>query len=35
LYVEQGSTFSTTITLDDVYGEVYNLSGYTANSEIR
>jgi hypothetical protein len=35
LYVEQGSTFSTTIALDDVYGEAYNLTGYTANSEIR
>ena len=35
LYIEQGSTFSTTITLDDVYGEAYNLVGYSANSEIR
>jgi len=35
LYIEQGSTFNTTITLDDVYGEAYNLTGYTANSEIR
>jgi hypothetical protein len=35
LYLEQGSTFNTTITLDDVYGENYNLAGYTANSQIR
>jgi hypothetical protein len=35
LYLEQGSTFNTTITLDDVYGENYNLMGYTANSQIR
>ena len=35
LYIEQGTTFSTSITLDDVYGNVYNLVGYTANSQIR
>ena len=35
LYLEQGTTFNTTITLDDVYGTVYDLSGYTANSQIR
>lgn len=35
LYIEQGSTFNTTITLDDVYGESFNLIGYTANSQIR
>ena len=35
LIIEQGSTFTATITLDDVYGEVYDLSGYTAKSEIR
>ena len=35
LYIEQGSTYNTNITLDDVYGETYNLSGYTANSQIR
>lgn len=35
LYLEQGTTFSTTITLDDVYGEVYNLAGYQASSQIR
>ena len=35
LYVEQGTTFSTTITLDDAYGAAYNLYGYTANSQIR
>ena len=35
LYLEQGTTFSTTITLDDVYGSVYDLSNYTASSQIR
>jgi len=35
IYIEQGATFSTSITLDDVYGEAYNLVGYTANSQIR
>lgn len=35
LYVEQGSTYNTTITLDDVYGELYNLSGFTVSSQIR
>jgi hypothetical protein len=35
IYIEQGATFSTSITLDDVYGDAYNLVGYTANSQIR
>lgn len=35
LYLEQGASFSTTITLDDVYGETYNLAGYTASSQMR
>jgi hypothetical protein len=35
LYIEQGTSFSTTITLDDVYGDIYDLTGYTANSQIR
>lgn len=35
LYLEQGTTFSTTITIDDVYGDVYDLNGFTANSQIR
>jgi len=35
IYIEQGATFSTSITLDDVYGDTYNLRGYTANSQIR
>ena len=35
LFLEQGTDFTTTITLDDVYGTVYDLSGYTANSQIR
>ena len=35
LYLEQGTTFTTTITLDDVYGDIYDLSGYSASSQIR
>jgi hypothetical protein len=35
LYLEQGTTFNTTITLDDVYQNAYNLSGYTAKSMMR
>ena len=35
LYLEQGTTFTTTITLDDVYGDVYDLTGLTAYSQIR
>ena len=35
LYLEQGTTFTTTITLDDVYGATYNLAGYTASSQMR
>lgn len=35
LYLEKGATYNTTITLDDVYGDSYNLIGYTASSQIR
>jgi len=35
LYLEQGTTFNTTITLDDVYGNIYNLHSYSANSMMR
>ena len=35
LYLEQGTTFNTTITLDDLYGNVYDLTNCTANSQIR
>jgi hypothetical protein len=35
LYLEKGATYNTTITLDDVYGDKYNLVGYTANSQFR
>lgn len=35
LYLEQGTTWSTTITLDDIYLNAYNLSGYTASSQMR
>ena len=35
LVLEQGTTFSTTITIDDVYGEVFDLSGFSARAEMR
>jgi hypothetical protein len=35
LYLEQGTTFSSTITIDDVYGDIYDLSGVTPYSAIR
>jgi hypothetical protein len=35
LYLESGSNFSTTITVDDVYMNAYNLLGYSASSQMR
>ena len=35
IYIEQGTTWSTTITLDDIYLNAYNLAGYTASSQMR
>ena len=35
LYIEQGTSFTTTITVDDVYGDVFDLTNYTAQSQIR
>ena len=35
LYIEQGTTYSTTITIDGADYVAANLSGYTANSQIR
>ena len=35
LFLEKGASFNTTITLYDVNNDPYDLSGYTANSEIR
>jgi hypothetical protein len=35
LYLEQGTTFTTNITLDDVYGDAYNLSTLVAKSQIK
>lgn len=35
LTVEQGATFSTEITLKDVYSQPINLSQYTVNSQMR
>ena len=35
LTLEQGATFSTTINVEDTNGAAVNLSGYTANSQIR
>ena len=35
IFLEQGTTFSTTITLDDAYGNAYNLSGFSVASKAR
>jgi hypothetical protein len=35
LFLEQGTTFVTTITLDDVYGTPYDLTNVTAKSQVR
>jgi len=35
LTVDQGSDFSSTITVEDVNGNVTNLSGYTARGQVR
>mgnify|MGYP003704253911 CR=1 FL=1 len=35
LFLEQGTDFNTSITLDDVYGDPYDLTGVTAKSQIK
>jgi hypothetical protein len=35
LTVEQGATFSTTVNVEDVYGNALNLHSYTAQSQMR
>jgi hypothetical protein len=35
LFLEQGSDFNTSITLDDVNGDAYDLTGYTAKSQVK
>lgn len=35
LVIDQGTTFSTDLTLTDENGDPLNLNGYTANSQIR
>jgi hypothetical protein len=35
LFLEQGASFNTSITLDDVNGEAFNLSTYSASSQMR
>ncbi|CAB4132871.1 hypothetical protein UFOVP250_2 [uncultured Caudovirales phage] len=35
LYIEQGTTYTTTITLDDVYGSIYDLTSISAKAQIR
>jgi len=35
LYVEQNADFAATITIDDVYGNLYDLNNYTSNSQMR
>lgn len=35
LFLEQGATFNTSITLDDVSGAAFNLINYSASSQMR
>jgi hypothetical protein len=35
LFLEQGASFNTSIVLDDVAGESFNLLSYTASSQMR
>jgi hypothetical protein len=35
LFIEQGSNFNTSLTLNDVYGNPYNLANTTAKSSIK
>lgn len=35
LFLEQGASFNTSITLDDVNGEAFNLISYSASSQMR
>lgn len=35
LIIEAGSNFSASITIDDVYQEIYDLTGYTSASQMR
>lgn len=35
LFLEKGSDFTTTITLADVNGDAYNLTNFTAKSQVR
>lgn len=35
LFIEQGTTFNTTITLDDVNGDAFDLTGVTPKAQVR
>lgn len=35
LYIEQGTTFTTQLTLNDAYGNPYNLTSFTAKSQAK
>jgi hypothetical protein len=35
LYIEQGASYSTTITVNDVYSSTFDLSGYSVKSQMR
>ena len=35
LFLEQGASFNTSIVLDDIAGESFNLATYTASSQMR
>ena len=35
ILIDQGTTFETVVTVTDTNGDVVNLTGYTANAQIR
>jgi hypothetical protein len=35
LYIEQGTSYSTSITLNDAFSSTFDLTGYTVSSQIR
>lgn len=35
LFMEQAASFSTTIAIADLYGDIFDLTGYTASSQMK
>tara|TARA_Y100000385_G_C12785469_1_gene505314 strand:- start:37 stop:375 length:339 start_codon:yes stop_codon:yes gene_type:complete len=35
IFIDQGATFSTSVTVSDVDGSAFNLTGYTAQAQLR